>query len=153
MKVTVRRKVRVGDLLAEASRKYGSIAQLRARIKRRPDDFAAKVALHDLQAYRQEPPDALVTETRSLIVPDEAIDQLTAQRLELLLRLKGLGGAAASVRALAKAVRRDVKNVSLDVQELSRLGLVEVAPQGHGRPSRIALAGTSIELHLVEGEA
>lgn len=153
MKVTVHRTVTVGRLLADIRTRFGSEAALRAHLRRRPRDFAAKVALHDLREYARENPRNVVRETRQVIIPDHAIDQLTVQRLQLLLALKGLAGVVPSLRTLARAVKRDVKNVSEDVRALQELGLLDVEARGRGKPSRIALPGDRIDLHLVESEA
>jgi predicted transcriptional regulator len=67
--------------------------------------------------------------------------------------MKGLAGVVPSVRTLARAVKRDVKNVSGDVRALEELGLLEVEDRGRGKASRIRLPGDSIDLHLVEAEA
>jgi hypothetical protein len=150
VKVTVRRSVTVGRLREEIAAQYGSERALRARVRRSPGDFAAKVALHDLREYATDDPAKVLHEERHVVIPDRALDQLTVQRLQLLLALKGLSGEAPGVRALARALGRDVKNVSEDVRALHGLGLLDVVAQGPGRPSRIALPGDSIDLHLVE---
>ena len=51
---------------------------------------------------------------------------LTPRRLELLKVLHDAGPE--SVRALAKRLQRDYKNVYLDVQALERVGLIERTP-------------------------
>jgi hypothetical protein len=150
LRVTIRRETTVGEMRAEMAEKYGSMEALRRHVKRHPKDFLAKVALHDAQEYRADPSSARIHQTRQIIIPDASIDLLTVQRLQLLLTVKGLGGTARSLRALAKAVARDVKNVSEDVRALEELGLLVVEDEGPGKPSHIRLAGQRIELHLVE---
>jgi predicted transcriptional regulator len=153
MRITVRQRTTVRELLDEIQRKYGSMDELRAYVRKHPQDTMAKVALHDAREYADEKPTKVLRETREIIIPDSAIDQLTVQRLQLLLTLKGLAGAVPSVRALAKVVKRDIKNVSEDIRMLSELGLVDVEEAGPGKPNRISLPGDRIDLHLVESEA
>lgn len=153
MRITIRRRTTVRELLDQIQRKYGSLDELRTHVRKRPQDVMARVALHDAEEYADEKPAKVIRETRAIVIPDSAIDQLTVQRLQLLLTLKGLAGAVPSLRTLAKAVKRDIKNVSEDIRVLSELGLVDVEESGHGKPNRISLPGDRIDLHLVEAEA
>jgi predicted translin family RNA/ssDNA-binding protein len=152
MKITVRHRTTVRELLDQIQRKYGSLDELRVHVSKHPQDVMAKVALHDAQEYGAEKATKVIRETREIVIPDSAIDQLTVQRLQLLLTLKGLAGAVPSVRTLAKAVKRDIKNVSEDIRVLSELGLVDVEEAGRGKANRISLPGDRIDLHLVESE-
>jgi hypothetical protein len=152
MRVTVRSRRTVGAILRAIEHSYGSEADLRRRVRAHPSDVAAKVALHDVRAYRGRPPSDVIEEARSLVLPDSAVDELTVQRIHLLLALQRLGGEAAGLRALARAAGRDVKNVSGDVEALRRFGMLEVLATGPGRPSRVRLPGESIELELVRLE-
>jgi len=153
MRITVRQRTTVRDLLDRVQRKYGTFDELRAHVRKHPQDVMAKLALHDAQEYAQEKPTKVIRDTREIVIPDAAIDQLTVQRLQLLLALKGHAGAVPSMRRLARAVRRDIKNVSEDIRVLSELGLVDVEEAGRGKPNRISLPGDCIDLHLVESEA
>lgn len=153
MKVTIESRRTVSELLAELKHKYGSLSSLREHVAQHPRDVMAKVALHDWHEYVEDDPEKTIREVREIIIPDSAIDQLTVQRLQLLLVLKSLLGIAESTRALARAVDRDIKNVSEDVRVLNELGLVHVERAGRGRANRITLPGDQIELHLVEANA
>ena len=70
---------------------------------------------------RGEVPEPLV---EHLYFPDleTLLQTLTPRRLTLLQTLHAIGPV--SVRALAKALERDYKNVHTDIQALERLGLV-----------------------------
>lgn len=153
MKVTIKRQTTVGEVLEEARGKYGSSKALRQHVKNHPHDTMAKLALHDLNEYKDDDPSKVIRETREIIIPDSAIDQLTVQRLQLLLTIKGLMDTAPSVRALARAVHRDIKNVSEDIRALSELGLVQVQESGRGKAHRIFLPGDQIDLRLIGAEA
>lgn len=153
MKITIRERRTVGEILDQVQRRYGTRAKLRAYVKAHPHDVMAKVALHDLEEYRTDDPGKVIQETREVIIPESAIDQLTIQRLHLLLTLRGLHGSVRSIRALARTLNRDIKNVSEDVRVLRELGLIHVEHTGRGRASRISLPGDQIDLHLVEAEA
>lgn len=150
MKVTVRRSYRVGERRTEIRETYGPPDELRAHPEANPHDVAARVALHDLTEYADADPDLRIDAEQTVIIPDEALDRLTLQRLHLLLAIHAQGGAVASVRSLARLVDRDVKNVSQDVHALSSIGLLHTEPGGHGRPTRVHLPGDEIDLHLVE---
>lgn len=64
---------------------------------------------------------------------------------------RGLVDELADSKAVdARAVKRDIKNVSEDVRILSELGLIEVEVAGPGKPNRISLSGDQIDLHLIE---
>ena len=149
MRITVESDTTVGEHLARIEERYGGAGKLRAYVKENPHDVAARVALHDLAEYRGERPDKRILETREIILPESDLGELTLRRLRLLLTLSTLGEAA-SVRSLAQALRRDVKNVSLDVNALRELGLLRVEEGGPGRASRVRLPGHRIDLHLVE---
>lgn len=152
MKVTIRQRKTVGELLSQAREKYGSLQVLKKYVAERPDDVMAKVALHDWTEYQDENPGKVIHETREVIIPDSTIDKLTVQRLQLLLTLKRMAGAVPSTRALARTVHRDIKNVSEDVRVLRDLGLLDVETAGRGKPHRISLPGDQIDLRLVEAE-
>ncbi len=153
MKVTIQRRKTAGELVQQALGKYGSLQALRKHVKEHPRDLMAKLALHDVLEYQSERPGKVIEETREVIIPDSAIDEITVQRLQLLLALRGLLGTLPSARALARAVHRDIKNVSEDIRILNELGLVDVEARGRGKASRISLAGDQIDLHLVGAEA
>ena len=153
MKVTIESRKTVSDLLGDLRERYQSLSALRKHVAKHPRDTMAKVALHDWTEYSDDKPDKVISEVREIIIPDAAIDELTVQRLQLLLALKSLLGAADSTRALARTVHRDIKNVSEDVRVLNELGLLRVEKAGKGRPNRITLTGNHIELHLVEADA
>ncbi len=148
MKITTRKRKTVRQRRDEIQEKYGSLRKLQAHVRKNPRDTMAKVALHDLREYKDDRPAKVIHETQEIIIPDESIDRLTIQRLQVLLALKGLGSAP-SARALARAVNRDIKNVSEDIHALRELGLLNVASSGPGRPHKISLAGDEIDLHLV----
>lgn len=150
MRVTIEREIDVGDLLEEIHERYGTREELQAFVEENPKDWDARVALHDLQAYADEDPGKRLEDTREILLPEEALDELTFRRLEMLVRLKQHGGSVEGVRALARALDRDKKNVSQDVDALRELGLVTVTPRGPGRAHRIALPGHRIDLHLLE---
>lgn len=152
MRISIESETTVGDLLKRARARYGTLRELRAHVKENPDDVAARVALHDLVEYRRTDPRKRVTETRDIVLSGRRLNQLTMRRLEMLLALQGLGEAA-SVRRLAQALCRDVKNVSADVAALRKLGLLKVEASGRGRPSRVRLPGQRVDLHLVEPDA
>lgn len=151
MNVTIKRRTTIGAHLAEIRAAYGPKAALRRHLKLHPNDFLAKVALHDVEEYRDQDPDEAIDQTHTIVIPDQELDQLTMQRIGLLLALKGMGGSAPSVRALSRTVERDIKNVSEDVRLLGEFGLVEVEEAGRGRARRVSLAGDEMWLGLVEG--
>lgn len=153
MRVTIESQKTVADLLRRLRETYGSLTALRKHVADNPRDTMARVALHDWMEYSGDEPDKVISEVREVIIPDSAIDELTIQRLQLLLALKSLLGTAESTRALARTVHRDIKNVSKDVRALNELGLLRVEGVGKGRPNRITLPGNQIELHLVEASA
>jgi predicted transcriptional regulator len=68
---------------------------------------------------------------------------LSPARWALLQRLKKLGPV--SVYALSKALERDYKNVYVDVQQLTRLGLIEKGDDG---TIRVAWDAIRAELRL-----
>lgn len=72
------------------------------------------------------------------------------RRVELIVRLKQMGGRVDGVRELARQLSRDKKNVSEDVDALRELGLLSVRPRGPGRAHRIELPGEQIDLHLLD---
>lgn len=150
MKVSIHEERTVGEIREAIRERYGSVADLRAHVEDHPDDLQARIDLHDLREYRDAPPTRRVRQRRIVVVPDDRIDELTVRRLQLLLSLKRLGGRAESIRRLADAVGRDVKNVSRDVEALDELGLLAVDRQGPGRPHAVALPGQRVDLHLVE---
>lgn len=150
MRVTVHEERTVEELRQRVHERYGSRDDLRRHVEAHPEDLQARVALHDLAEYEDDPPDLRVRARRVVVIPDDRIDELTVRRLQLLLSLKRLGGRADSVRGLADAVSRDVNNVSRDVRALHDLGLLEVDRRGPGRAHPVSLPGQRIDLHLVE---
>lgn len=149
MRITIEDETTVRERLAQIRETYGSPARLRARVASRPNDLAARLALHDLTEYADNDPEERILETREVILRDHELGALTFRRLELLLALR-TQGEAPSIRRLAEDLGRDVKNVSLDVQALHDLGLLRVDEAGPGKPSRVRLPGHRIDLHLVE---
>jgi predicted transcriptional regulator len=87
-------------------------------------------ALDDLE--RLESGDE-VPETHVLSLPDEeALDRvLSPKNLELLRTT--VNEKPTSVRELARAVERDVKNVSTAVNELAELGVLELEQDGRAK--------------------
>lgn len=152
MRITMKQEVTVRELLDQIGERYGQREKLEAYVRTHPRDLVAKAALHDLREYCGADPRKIIRETKEVIIPDHAIDQLTVQRLQLLLTLKSSAGRVPSVRSLARMLKRDIKNVSEDVEVLRRMGLVEVEEQGRGKPRRVALPAKSIDLHLVEAD-
>lgn len=150
MRITIHEDRTVREIREGIEDRYGSVEELRAHVEEHPGDLQAQVALHDVQEYADAPPAQRVRARREVVIPDDRIDELTVRRLQLLLSLKRLGGRAESIRRLAEATGRDVKNVSGDVHALDDLGLVEVDRQGPGRPHAVSLPGDRIDLHLVE---
>jgi predicted transcriptional regulator len=79
-----------------------------------------------VKAWKRAEAEGAATEpVERLYFPDLAVllQTLTPRRLDLLKVLHE--GEATSVRALAKKLRRDYKNVHQDVQMLLRLGLID----------------------------
>ena len=150
MRITVEEELAVADLLRRIASRYGTRRALEKRVRDRPRDHAARVALHDLDEYADARPDERVREVRHVVIPDDALDRLTLQRLRLLLQVKSMGGRVEGTRALARALRRDIKNVSEDVEALAELDLLHVHPGGRGRPSVIVFPAVKLDLHLVE---
>lgn len=153
MRVTVKRQVRIGELLAEIEDRYGDRSDLERHLEENPDDWDARVALHDLEAYSDADPDESLRDTRELVLPDTALDRITSHRLELLVEVERAGGSVLGVRELARRLGRDKKNVSEDVQALEQVGLLSVRRPGPGRAHEIRLPGDEIDLHLVEAGA
>ena len=148
MNIQLERTTTAGQLVAEILERYGSRTALARHVRGHPKDAAAKVALHDLDEYRDEDPGLKVREGTILVFRDADLDALSARRFSLLVTLGSQGGTAVSVRALARMAGRDVKNVSEDLKALSKLGLVRVEANGRGRPAHVALAGDSIRIEL-----
>ncbi|WP_243700368.1 HVO_A0114 family putative DNA-binding protein [Halorussus pelagicus] len=74
-----------------------------------------------------------VAETHVLSLPDEeALDRVLNPKNLALLRAT-LNDEPASVRELARAVERDVKNVSTAVNELAELGVLELEQDGRAK--------------------
>lgn len=74
-----------------------------------------------------------VAETHVLSLPDEeALDRVLNPKNLALLRTT-LNEEPASVRELARAVERDVKNVSTAVNELTELGVLELERDGRAK--------------------
>src|SRR5690242_2960560 len=90
---------------------------------------AEESAQEFVKAWRRseagEPPQETV---EHLVFQDLAtlLQVLTPRRLELLRELHGAGPE--SVRALARRLKRDYKNVHTDVQALERVGLLVRSP-------------------------
>lgn len=150
MRVTIERQLTVGELLDSIRARYGSREDLETHLEESPRDWDARVALHDLEEYQGEAPGKTIQDTREVVLPDAALDELTFRRIQLLIHLKQEGGQIDGVRKLARETSRDKKNVSQDIDALRTLGLVTVQPRGPGRAHRIELAGDRIDLHLLE---
>ncbi|WP_135825615.1 HVO_A0114 family putative DNA-binding protein [Halorussus ruber] len=86
-------------------------------------------ALDDLERLGDDE----VSETHVLSLPDEeALDRvLSPKNLELLRTT--VNEEPTSVRELARAVERDVKNVSTAVNELAELGVLELEQDGRAK--------------------
>jgi DNA-binding transcriptional ArsR family regulator len=149
VRISVHEEVTVGEILERIAEQHGSRRELAARVRKHPRDREAKLALHDLDEYGDADPATRIRQTRTLIVPLERVDLLTAQRISLLFAVRAKREPP-SVRELARRVKRDVKNVSQDVSALADLGLLKVEGGGRGRPKKVSLAGDSIDLHIVE---
>lgn len=152
MRITIDRERTVEEILDSIHARYGSRQQLEAHVDEHPQDWEARVALHDLEEYGDADPTMGIQDVREVVLPDAALDELTFRRVQLLVRLKQAGGEVEGVRKLARALDRDKKNVSQDLEALRELGLVSVHPRGPGRAHRIELAGERIDLHLLEAE-
>lgn len=150
MRITIQREQSVGQMLDGIRERYGSIEQLETYLEQNPQDWGAKVALHDLRAYGDEEPTKRIEDTREIVLPESALDEITFRRVQLLVRLKQLGSSIDGVRKLARELSRDKKNVSEDIDALRELGLLTVQPRGPGRAHRIQLPGEKIGLHLLE---
>lgn len=153
MRVTIERETTVGDLLDEIGEIYGSEEELRSYLREHPQDWDARIALHDYKEYADEPRDKRLEDSREIIIPDTALDELTFRRVKLMLELKQLDGEIEGIRSLSRTLERDVKNVSQDVRALREIGLLDVKEQGPGRPHIVSLPGKNIDLHLLEAEA
>jgi predicted transcriptional regulator len=88
-----------------------------------------------------------------LSLPDEqALARLlSAKNLELLRTIASEGPE--SVRALARAVDRDVKNVSTALNELEALGLVEFERDGQAKRPTVWYNDIEIEVGLQSTES
>lgn len=150
MRITIERERAVGDLLEGIRERYGAEEELEDYLEEHPRDWDARVALHDLREYRESDPSRTIEDTREIVLPESALDEITFRRVELLVRLKQMGGHVEGIRKLAREVSRDKKNVSEDVDALRELGLLSVRPRGPGRAHRIELPGHRIDLHLLE---
>jgi predicted transcriptional regulator len=71
---------------------------------------------------------------------DAMLSTLTSKRWSLVRVLQARGPM--SIRALARVLNRDVKNVHTDVQALKEIGLIE------GYESQVRVPYTEIEAHL-----
>jgi hypothetical protein len=152
MRVSIHQRRSAKELLQSVNDKYGSIRALQNHVQEHPEDLSAKLALHDVKEYRKTDSSSVIDETREIIIPDGQVDKLTAQRLHLLLALNAMSGSTPSARALARALERDIKNVSQDIRALESLGLLNVTKATRGKPCKISLPGDRIDLHLVEAK-
>lgn len=150
MRITLEEETTVQDILDRIAARYGNLQALERHVKAHPDDLAARMALHDQKEYRERPRDEKVREVRDVVIPDRALDALTVRRLYVLLALRAKGGRVEGLRELARALGRDVKNVSEDLAALEELGLVRVETQGAGRSTVISFPAVRMDLHLVE---
>ncbi|HLE98201.1 MAG TPA: hypothetical protein VI997_12585 [Candidatus Thermoplasmatota archaeon] len=150
MIVTVEGETTVGALRARIRRTYGDRGRLDARARRDRNDFAAWAALRSLDHHEDADPAEVVHQTRSFVLPDRHLDDLTVRRLQVLVTVGSRDGGFESVRALAATLDRDVKNVSTDVRALERLGLLAVHRRGRGKPSTVRLPGKTIRLEISE---
>lgn len=125
------------ELLGEVRRDYGGLAQLRAHVRSHPRDLLAELALRDAE-YFEGHPGTLGRIVHAGVTyvswKPEDLNQLTPERLRLLHDLRRR--AFPSIRALAKAVGRDYKNVFQDLRILESLGLVTLrrSPTGSRVP-------------------
>lgn len=150
MRITIERQLAIGEMLEGIRARYGSEDELEAYLDEHPQDWDARVALNDLREYADTEPTERIEDTREIVLPESALDEITFRRVELIVRIRQLGGSVDGVRKLARKVSRDKKNVSEDVAALRELGLLSVRPRGPGRAHRIELPGDRIDVHLLE---
>ena len=131
MRIKFVRKVKAEELVREFEKKYGSLERLERYLREHPDDYVALMDYEDWKHFLQHPD--VEVEEGEVVVTD--ISFLTPQKLQILEAIKKY--RPRSIRELAEKVRRDVKNVYLDVKELEKVGLVEL--HNSGRAKRVEL--------------
>lgn len=127
---------------------YGSRENL-ARLARRRKNPEAWNDLMDLRLL-EERPERLDEEFRVTtigVLSPEDLDRLTPQRLRLLSRIAS-SKRPLNITELARALRRDKKNVSEDVRVLEGLGLVETRREG--REKIAETPGREVSIILTE---
>lgn len=121
------------ELLEEVRAKYGGLDGLRAYVEKNPEDPMAEFTLRDAEYFEAHPEAGdreVATGTTRVSWRPEDVNKLTPERLRLLHALRRK--SASSIKALAKAVGRDYKNVFNDLRTLERLGLVTLARDARG---------------------
>jgi len=137
MRIRVLRRLTVEEVrrrIRELERKYGgrltepSDRSAEGWIERLEDYLEWSGMMNALRAYDEEgESEYYVEETWEL--PAEDLSKLTPKRLELLDALSR--SRFSSISELAEHLRRDVKNVYLDLKALEGLGLIRL--RRHGR--------------------
>ncbi len=126
MMIRVEQRLTVAAFLAEVRRRYRGPEGLRRYTRRHPRDVAAALDLEEFEYYVDRPELAASAMDRAIsLIPvtEGALGAFTKQRLALLDALAV--GSYGSVRELARALGRDVHNVSEDLRLFRGLGLVD----------------------------
>jgi len=137
MRIRVLRRLTVEEVrrrIRELERKYGGVLtepsdrSVKGWIERLEDYLEWSGMMNALRAYDEEgESEYYVEETWEL--PAEDLSKLTPKRLELLDALSRM--RFPSISELAEHLRRDVKNVYLDLKALEELGFIRL--RRHGR--------------------
>lgn len=121
------------ELLEEVHSRYGGLEALKVYVEKNPRDLLAEVTLRDveyLQAHPESREREITTGATYVSWRPEDVGKLTTERLRLLHELRKR--PAPSIKALAKAIGRDYKNVFNDLRALEGLGLVSLAEDLRG---------------------
>ncbi len=118
MRVRFVKELKAEEKIREFEEKYGTVENLEAYLRRRPEDVLAQIDLEDWR-YLLEHPGVRVVEGE-VRVSAEAL--LTKNELQILSAIKK--EQPNSIRELAKKLGKDVKNVYKSVMELKKLGIV-----------------------------
>lgn len=126
----------VGHLLRLFEGRYGSVDRLRKKTESGRASFRAQVDLEEWDRYlaRDAPETEKVSVRQSLVFHDSAafFKLLSPERFRVLERLRG-AEEFGSIHELARALKRDPKNVHGDVEALVAARLVTVERRNRRR--------------------
>lgn len=124
--------VTVRNVLRVVEQRYGSLAELRAHVRKNPDDMDA-VMLYDTVTRHAEEPD-MVVQLGEAFFGDPA-DILVFAKLRLIGHL--LGHPGVGIRELARGLQKNPATVLEQVGQLEEAGLVMKESRGPGKAATI----------------